>query len=78
MLTKNEAISFLEEHQSMPKDDELKESEIKKYEEVRKYFLDNPDEQCIPLFLNSFGGKDGFGVYQMVEEVLLDIDNNIL
>lgn len=70
MITKIEALSFLEEHQPMPKDEELKKEEIEKYEEVRKFFLNNPDEKCIPLFLNSFGGKDGFGIYQMVEDVI--------
>lgn len=71
MITKMEAICFLKCHQPMPNDDELKEEEIMKYEEIRKFFIDNPDEQCIPLFLNSFGGKDGLGVYQMVEDVIL-------
>lgn len=75
MITRIEAVSFLEEHQPMPNDNELKENEIKKYEEVRNYFIYNPDEQCIPLFLNSFGGKDGFGVYQMVEDVILMYDS---
>lgn len=70
MITTIEALSFLEKHQPMPKDEDLKKEEIEKYEEVRKFFLDNPDEKCIPLFLNSFGGKDGFGIYQMVEDVI--------
>ena len=74
MITKLEAISFLKEHQPMPSDDKLTECEIKKYEEVRKFFLNNVDIQCIPLFLNSFGGKDGLGVYQMVEDVILMYD----
>lgn len=71
MITKSEAFSFLQEHQPMPSDDELTKQEIEKYEEVRKFFLDNVDVQCVPLLLNSFGGKDGFGVYQMVEDVIL-------
>ena len=66
MITKTEAFSFLKEHKPMPCDDELKENEIKKYEEVREYFISNPNEWCILLFLNSFGGKDEFGVYQMM------------
>ncbi len=74
MITKSEALSFLKEHQPMPTDDELTEYEIRKYEEVRKFFLDNVDAQCIPLLLNSFGGKDGLGVYQMVEDVVLMYD----
>ncbi len=69
-----EALSFLEEHQPMPSDDECKDDEIKKYEEVRKFFLNHRDERCIPLFLNSFGGKDGFGVYQLVEDVIVMYD----
>lgn len=74
MITKLEAISFLKEHQPMPGDDELTEYEIGKYEEVRNFFLNNVDAQCIPLFLNLFGGKDGLGVYQMVEDVILMYD----
>lgn len=70
MITKTEAISFLQEHQPMPKDNELNDVIINKYDEVREFFINNPDNQCIPLFLNSFGGKDGLGVYQMVEFVI--------
>lgn len=70
MITKTEAISFLQEHQPMPKDNELNNVIINKYDEVRDFFINNPDNQCIPLFLNSFGGKDGLGVYQMVEFVI--------
>ncbi len=78
MITKLEAFSFLKEHQPMPSDDELTEQEIEKYEEVRRFFLDNVDEQCIPLFLNSFGGKDGYGIYQMVEDVILMYDKEVV
>lgn len=74
MITKTEAISFLQEHQPMPKDNELSNVIINKYDEVREFFINNPDNQCIPLFLNSFGGKDGLGVYQMVEFVILMYD----
>lgn len=77
MITKKEAITFLVEHQPMPCDEDLGE-EIKMYEEVRQFFLGNPDEQCIPLFLNSFGGKDGLGVYQMVEDVILMYDKKVV
>ena len=64
MITEIEAISFLKEHQPMPSDVELKEDEIQMYEQVVRYFIDNPNERCVPLFLNSFGvmlvGKDRF------------------
>lgn len=77
-MTKTEAIFYLQQHQPMPNDGELKEKDAKKYEEVRCYFLAHPDERCIPLFLNSFGGKDGLGVYQMVEDVIISFDKNIV
>lgn len=78
MITKVEAISFLEKHQPMPSDKEVTEDEIKKYEEVRTFFINNPDERCIPLFLNSFGGKDGLGTYQMVEDVIAMYNKKIV
>lgn len=78
MITNLEAISFLKEHQPMPSDDMLTKQEIEKYEEVRKFFLENMDVQSIPLLLNSFGGKDGFGVYQMVEDVIVKFDKEIV
>lgn len=74
MITKLEALSFLKEHQPMPCDEELTKYEIGKYDEVRKFFANNVDVQCIPLLLNSFGGRDGLGVYQMVEDVILMYD----
>lgn len=76
MITEVEAFSFLENHQPMPNDADLNEDDIQMYEQVRRYFIDNPNERCVPLFLNSFGGKDGFGVYQMVENVILMYDKD--
>lgn len=78
-MTKSEAINFLKHNQPMPNDDELRKSDIiKTYEKVRLYFIDNPNEECIPLFLNSFGGKDGLGVYQLVEEVIAMYDHDVV
>jgi len=54
----------------MPDDDKLTEELITEYDEVRLFFISNPDPRCIPLFLNSFGKGDGFGVYQVVDDVI--------
>ncbi|MFD0048011.1 HEAT repeat domain-containing protein [Actinomycetes bacterium NPDC127524] len=69
----NEAVSFLKGYQPMPSDEDLvtQGEVLKKYEEVRLFFLNNPDPVCIPLFLHSFGEGDGLGVYQLVEENLV-------
>jgi len=55
----------------MPTDDAW-DDDAQKLEEVRKYFLEHPDEDCIPLFLNAFPNDDssGFGVYQLIEDVI--------
>ena len=71
IMTKLEAFSFLKDNQPMPSDDELTKQDIEKYEEVRKFLLYNADVQFVPLLLNSFGGKDGYGVYQMIEDVIM-------
>lgn len=77
-MTKNEALYFLNSHQPMPSDENLSSELIGAYEKVRVFFKNNPDNRCIPLFLNSFGGKDGYGVYQMVDEVICMYDKEIV
>ncbi|GAA4459360.1 hypothetical protein GCM10023189_32970 [Nibrella saemangeumensis] len=72
-MTKSQAINFLKQHQPLPPDDYLSKdvSIIQTFDEVRNYFLGNPDKECIPYFLNCFGGDDGLGVYQLIEDVVL-------
>ena len=77
-MNKDIAIAFLKAHQPMPNDDILDEELINKYDEVREFFLSEPSEECIPLFLNSFGEYDGLGVYQLVEDVILKFKHEIV
>ena len=65
------ALSFLRSNQPLPPDDELTEELITQYDEVRKHFIQSPDPRSIPLFLNSFGLGSGFGIYQLVEDVMI-------
>lgn len=69
-MTRQEAIEFLKQHQPLPADENLSREVIDTYDEVRKYFVANPDSEAVPLLLNSFGQGSGFGVYQLVEDVL--------
>ncbi|TEB06809.1 hypothetical protein Psch_00341 [Pelotomaculum schinkii] len=75
-MDKKDAIDFLKKHQPMPDDKNLSKDVITKYNEIREYFLTNPDEDCIPLFLNSFGERDGFGVYQLIEGLIAKFKKN--
>lgn len=69
-MTVEQGLAFLKAHQPMPDDTALSEELVRAYDEVRRLFIDHPDARCIPLFLTSFGEGDGFGVYQLVEDVL--------
>jgi hypothetical protein len=69
-MTRDEALGFLRARQPMGATKELDEAEIRRYDEVRRYFLASPDSDCIAPFLNSFGDGDGFGVYQLVDDVM--------
>ena len=44
--------------------------DIDRFDEVRRFFLDHDDPRCVSLFLQAFGNGSGFGVYQLVEDVL--------
>lgn len=67
-MTKEEALNFLSRHQPMPPDGNLTQDIINEYDEVRKFFIKNPDKRAIELFLRSYGEGDGWGVYQLVED----------
>ncbi|OOF88475.1 hypothetical protein BKG94_06865 [Rodentibacter ratti] len=71
-MNKQDAITFLKKYQPLPDDEKLTEEIINKYDEIRKFFIDNPDDDVIGLFLNSYGNGDGLGVYPLVEDVLLN------
>lgn len=75
-MTKKEALAFLALNQPMPNDYDITQELINKYNNVRLYFSANPAEEAIPLFLQSFGEGDGFGVYQLVEDFLYKCDKH--
>nr|WP_202115348.1 hypothetical protein [Gilliamella sp. Pas-s25] len=74
-MTKDDALHFLSRHQPMPSDKELTQDIIDKYDDVRKFFIKNPDKRAIELFLRSFGEGDGWGVYQLVEDFFYQCDD---
>ena len=75
-MTREGALEFLRAHQPLPPDRKLSEETIKTYDDVRKFFLAYPDKECIELFLFSFGDGSGYGVYQLVEDVIAKCDRN--
>jgi len=79
-MTTLEALAFLQQHQPLPNDELLAQNLalIETYDEVIRHFAAHPDPRCVALFLNSFGGADGLGVYQMVENALYPLDYDVV
>lgn len=70
-MTTDEALHFLQSHQPLPPTHVVSEDAIRRFDEVRQFFLTHLDNRCIRLLLNSFGEGDGHGVYQLVEDTIL-------
>lgn len=77
-MEKKQAIDFLSQHQPLPDDGEALDVLIEEFNEIRKYFMEFPDPSCIPLFLNCFGNGDGYGVYQLIEYLIIKFDDSIV
>ena len=75
-MTTPDALAFLQAHQPLPDDNGLEQRPdlMQTYHEVLQHLREHPDPQCIPLLLRSFGGWNGFGLYQTVEQVLYQFD----
>ena len=68
-MNKEEALNFLRNHQPMPSDDCVTQKELDSYKECIEFFENNPDVECIPLFLNSFSKGRAFEGYDHVRFV---------
>jgi HEAT repeat protein len=79
-MTTTQALAFLQQHQPLPPDEMLAQNLvlIETYDEVRKHFTAHPDPRCVALFLNSFGDRDGLGVYQLVDSAFYPLDYDLV
>jgi hypothetical protein len=71
-------LKFLSAHQPLPATTKLTQTELDAYDAARLFFLYNPDNRCIPLFLNSFGDGDACGLYQLIPDVLAMHDKSFV
>ncbi|AVB23263.1 MULTISPECIES: hypothetical protein [Pseudomonas syringae group] len=60
----------------MPTDSQITQEQAETYDEVRIYFIKNPDSESIELFLRSFGDGDGLGMYQLVEDAFYQCEKS--
>lgn len=77
-MTTDQALHFLRSNQPLPPTREISQELLEQFDEVRKHFASHPDNQSVPLLLNSFGEGDAHGVYQLVEEAILAHPENIV
>jgi HEAT repeat protein len=77
-VTIDDALQFLRDHQPLPPTDSLSDDILRQFDEVRKFFISNPDARCVSLLLNSFGKGDGHGVYQLVEDTILAFPDEVV
>lgn len=68
-MNKNEALSLLLLHLPLPPDREMTKEAIQKFDQARRFFLAQPDTDCIRPFLNSLGEGDGLGIYPLIGDV---------
>jgi len=77
-MTIDDALQFLRDHQPMPPTESASDDLVRRFDEVRKFFIANPDERCVDLLLNSFGKGDAHGVYQLVEDAILAFPDEVV
>ncbi len=70
VMNEDDALAFLKNNQPLPDDDRLTDEVIQRFDEVLQFFLQHKNVASLPLFLNAFGNGSGFGVYQLVEDVV--------
>lgn len=63
-----ESLAFLAAHQ--PMEDDPSEEKLSQLNEAVAFFFENPDELCIPLFLNLFGKWDDLETYDSIQWLL--------
>ena len=72
-----QAFDFLRAHQPMPDTFDLTincEDLVQEWDRVCEHFTNNPCIEALPLFFGSFGGGDGYGVYQTLRGYIEKLD----
>ncbi len=77
LRAKEQGLEFLRAHQPMPDTDDLTincEDWVREWERVCEHFTNSPCIEALPLFFGSFGGGDGYGVYQTLNGYIEKLD----
>jgi len=77
-LNRPDAFAFLSRNQPMPSETEAGSSLLQTFDQVRRFFISQPDPACIPLFLGAFADDMGGGVYQLCDDLFACFDQSEL
>src|SRR5262245_42239008 len=72
-MTRDEAISFLRQHQPLP-DVSFDQKLLTGLHDTFQFFKANPDREALPLLVNVFGDGSASGIYQLFDELLSKYD----
>ena len=73
-----QALTFLENHQPMPSDEEVTQELCDTFLECMQFFKENPDPKSVALFINSVSEYTGLGMYEVISDVLLKQERTVV
>jgi hypothetical protein len=68
-MTTDQALEFLKQHQPMPDDFAITDTDGATFAAILQHFQEHPDERCIPLLMGSVSEGTGLGMYQHIRFV---------
>jgi hypothetical protein len=75
-MNSDDALAFLAEYQRLQ--DDAPQAVIDMLRDVRRHFLANPDERCVPLFMGLVDDHMGWGIFQLFEDVFRRYPQDVL
>jgi hypothetical protein len=75
-MTTEDALNFLRANQPLPDTEFLSEAILKRFDEARKYFQENPHPECVELLLGALSKGDGHGTFALVEDAIFNQDRD--
>jgi hypothetical protein len=75
-MTTEDALNFLRANQPLPDTKFVSDAILERFNEVRKYFQENPHPECVELLLGALGKGDGHGTFSLVEDAICNQDRD--
>jgi hypothetical protein len=77
-MTADKALEFLRAHQPLPADTNVSRDQLDELDAVRRFLMEHPTDDAVPLLLGVFGDGSGFGVYQLIDDAVSVHDSTVV